>query len=164
MIICLFQWRLHQKYSNMPIFPQYLTPEQEDELRQIANAIVAPGKGILAADESTGTQTVLYAHSIKQNSLSIAFLIYYCSIITSSVTVFRLHGQAFGANWSWEHWGEPPPLQRSALHLTSCAGWKHQRGDHVPRNILPKDQGWWVWKTYIWLPWRCFTNLCVLGY
>jgi fructose-bisphosphate aldolase class I len=35
-------------------FPQYLTPEQEDELRQIANAIVAPGKGILAADESTG--------------------------------------------------------------------------------------------------------------
>jgi len=38
----------------MPIFPQNLTPEQEDELRQIANQIVAPGKGILAADESTG--------------------------------------------------------------------------------------------------------------
>jgi len=38
----------------MPIFPSYLTPEQEDELRKIANAIVAPGKGILAADESTG--------------------------------------------------------------------------------------------------------------
>lgn len=36
-------------------YPQYLTPEQEDELRQIANAIVAPGKGILAADESTGS-------------------------------------------------------------------------------------------------------------
>ncbi|XP_045172528.1 fructose-bisphosphate aldolase-like isoform X2 [Mercenaria mercenaria] len=36
-------------------FPQYLTKEQEDELRQIANAIVAPGKGILAADESTGS-------------------------------------------------------------------------------------------------------------
>ncbi|XP_005102848.1 fructose-bisphosphate aldolase [Aplysia californica] len=36
-------------------FVQYLTPEQEDELRQIANAIVAPGKGILAADESVGT-------------------------------------------------------------------------------------------------------------
>ena len=35
-------------------FPQYLTPEQEDELRKIANDIVAPGKGILAADESTG--------------------------------------------------------------------------------------------------------------
>ena len=32
----------------------YLTPEQQEELRQIANAIVAPGKGILAADESTG--------------------------------------------------------------------------------------------------------------
>lgn len=39
----------------MPTFPAYLTPEQEDELRQVANAIVAPGKGILAADESTGT-------------------------------------------------------------------------------------------------------------
>ena len=38
----------------MPIFPPALTPEQCDELRQIANAIVAPGKGILAADESTG--------------------------------------------------------------------------------------------------------------
>lgn len=38
----------------MPIFPQYLTPDQEEELRQIANQIVAPGKGILAADESTG--------------------------------------------------------------------------------------------------------------
>jgi len=36
-------------------FAQYLTKEQEDELRQIANAIVAPGKGILAADESVGT-------------------------------------------------------------------------------------------------------------
>lgn len=38
----------------MPSFPQYLTSEQENELRRIANAIVAPGKGILAADESTG--------------------------------------------------------------------------------------------------------------
>lgn len=35
-------------------FPQYLTVEQENELRAIANSIVAPGKGILAADESTG--------------------------------------------------------------------------------------------------------------
>ncbi|RUS69575.1 hypothetical protein EGW08_022659 [Elysia chlorotica] len=36
-------------------FTTYLTPAQEDELRKIANAIVAPGKGILAADESVGT-------------------------------------------------------------------------------------------------------------
>lgn len=33
----------------------YLTPELQAELRATANAIVAPGKGILAADESTGT-------------------------------------------------------------------------------------------------------------
>ena len=39
----------------MPRFVPYLTKEQEDELRKIANAIAAPGKGILAADESTGT-------------------------------------------------------------------------------------------------------------
>jgi len=39
----------------MVSYSQYLTKEKEDELRQIANAIVAPGKGILAADESTGT-------------------------------------------------------------------------------------------------------------
>jgi len=39
----------------MPVFAPYLTPEQETELKQIAAAIVAPGKGILAADESTGS-------------------------------------------------------------------------------------------------------------
>jgi len=39
----------------MSRFVQYLSKDQEDELRKIANAIVAPGKGILAADESTGT-------------------------------------------------------------------------------------------------------------
>ena len=43
-------------------FAQYLTPAQEDELRQIANAIVAPGKGILAADESVGELCVPVIH------------------------------------------------------------------------------------------------------
>lgn len=36
-------------------YKQYLTKEQEDALRKTADAIVAPGKGILAADESTAT-------------------------------------------------------------------------------------------------------------
>jgi len=35
----------------------YLTAEQQDELARIAKAIVTPGKGILAADESTGSMT-----------------------------------------------------------------------------------------------------------
>lgn len=35
--------------------PLYLTAEQSKELADIANRIVAKGKGILAADESTGT-------------------------------------------------------------------------------------------------------------
>ena len=39
----------------MPDYALYLTKEQEDELRRIANAIVQPGKGILAADESVGS-------------------------------------------------------------------------------------------------------------
>ncbi|XP_067934039.1 fructose-bisphosphate aldolase-like [Watersipora subatra] len=39
----------------MPEFYQYLTEAQEKELADIAKKIVAPGKGILAADESTGT-------------------------------------------------------------------------------------------------------------
>jgi len=52
----------------MPVFPQCLSAEQEEELRQIANAIVAPGKGILAADESTGT--LYYCNMLK---LGIAF-------------------------------------------------------------------------------------------
>lgn len=33
----------------------YLTPELQAELRETANKIIAPGKGILAADESNGT-------------------------------------------------------------------------------------------------------------
>jgi fructose-bisphosphate aldolase class I len=39
----------------MASYSQYLSKEQEDELRAIANAIVTPGKGILAADESIGS-------------------------------------------------------------------------------------------------------------
>jgi len=39
----------------MSVFAQYLTPEQEAELKKVAEAIVSPGRGILAADESTGT-------------------------------------------------------------------------------------------------------------
>lgn len=39
----------------MTTYFKYPDPALQDELRRIANAIVAPGKGILAADESTGT-------------------------------------------------------------------------------------------------------------
>jgi fructose-bisphosphate aldolase class I len=36
-------------------YSTYLSPEKKEELKKTAEAIVAPGKGILAADESTGT-------------------------------------------------------------------------------------------------------------
>lgn len=38
----------------MPHAYPFLSPEQKKELSDIAQKIVAPGKGILAADESTG--------------------------------------------------------------------------------------------------------------
>ena len=44
----------------MPKFAQYLTKEQEAELNKIANAIVANGRGILAADESTGAFLLIF--------------------------------------------------------------------------------------------------------
>lgn len=40
--------------GTMPHQYPALTPEQKKELCDIAHRIVAPGKGILAADESTG--------------------------------------------------------------------------------------------------------------
>merc|ERR1711887_285831 len=40
---------------TMTTYFNYPEPQLQEELRRIANAIVAPGKGILAADESTGT-------------------------------------------------------------------------------------------------------------
>jgi len=55
----------------MSRFVPYLTKEKEDELRAIANAIVAPGKGILAADESTGTMgkrlTQINVENVEEN-------------------------------------------------------------------------------------------------
>uniref|UniRef100_A0AC34F935 Fructose-bisphosphate aldolase n=1 Tax=Panagrolaimus sp. ES5 TaxID=591445 RepID=A0AC34F935_9BILA len=39
----------------MASYSEYLSKEKEEELRSIAQAIVASGKGILAADESTGS-------------------------------------------------------------------------------------------------------------
>lgn len=39
----------------MTTYFNYPDPALQDELRKIANAIVSPGKGILAADESVGT-------------------------------------------------------------------------------------------------------------
>jgi len=49
-------------------FYQYLSPEKKEELRNIANAIVAPGKGLLAADESTGTCGKRFANIGVENT------------------------------------------------------------------------------------------------
>jgi fructose-bisphosphate aldolase class 1 len=41
--------------------------ELQEELKRIANAITAPGKGILAADESTATCGKRFAVSFQQS-------------------------------------------------------------------------------------------------
>ncbi|RWS15496.1 fructose-bisphosphate aldolase-like protein [Dinothrombium tinctorium] len=46
----------------------YLTPEQQEALRKTADAIVSPGKGILAADESTGTMGKRFADIGVENT------------------------------------------------------------------------------------------------
>lgn len=43
------------KSINMTTYYNNYPKELQEELKRIANAIVAPGKGILAADESTAT-------------------------------------------------------------------------------------------------------------
>jgi fructose-bisphosphate aldolase class I len=52
----------------MPRYSLTLSKNQEDELREIAQAIVAPGKGILAADESTGTMGKRFAQINVENT------------------------------------------------------------------------------------------------
>merc|ERR1712142_1402383 len=47
--------RVPPQEPKMTTYFNYPEPQLQEELRRIANAIVAPGKGILAADESTGT-------------------------------------------------------------------------------------------------------------
>jgi len=52
----------------MAVYPGYLTKAQQDELRETAKAITAPGKGILAADESTGTMGKRLANINVENA------------------------------------------------------------------------------------------------
>lgn len=52
----------------MTTYFNYPSQELQDELRKIAQAIVAPGKGILAADESVGTMGKRLADIGVQNS------------------------------------------------------------------------------------------------
>lgn len=51
-----------------PEFYQYLTDAQEKELADIAKRIVAKGKGILAADESTGTIGKRFSNIALENN------------------------------------------------------------------------------------------------
>lgn len=49
-------------------YKEWLTEQQKAELRKTAEAIVAPGKGILAADESTGTMGKRLANINLENN------------------------------------------------------------------------------------------------
>lgn len=61
----------------MPAFAQYLTDQQKKELRDIANAIVAPGKGILAADESTGKFISIIRYHYERNGVYARRLVFF---------------------------------------------------------------------------------------
>lgn len=50
-----------------------LTPEQKKELHDIALRIVAPGKGILAADESTGISVCLLL--VRKKNCELLFIL-----------------------------------------------------------------------------------------
>ena len=52
----------------MTTYFNYPPPELQEELKRIANAIVAPGKGILAADESTATIGKRFADISTENT------------------------------------------------------------------------------------------------
>ncbi|KAG5899591.1 hypothetical protein JTB14_022919 [Gonioctena quinquepunctata] len=54
-VLCLYVLFNSSPIQNMTTHWNYPEPALQDELRKIANAIVAPGKGILAADESVST-------------------------------------------------------------------------------------------------------------
>lgn len=70
---------LHPLPATMTHQYPALTPEQKKELQEIAQKIVAPGKGILAADESTGThvhQILKFRFNVQQAHNSSVCVVY----------------------------------------------------------------------------------------
>ena len=61
-------FRYHITCIIMTTYFNYPSAELQKELADIANAIVAPGKGILAADESTGTMGKRFANIGVENT------------------------------------------------------------------------------------------------
>lgn len=128
----------HEKISHVNMlmscrmthqFPS-LSPEKKKELSDIAQRIVAPGKGILAADESTGEAGVGRLGSVVGGQ---------------GVTLrdlFRDHGEASAEDQRGEQRGEPPHLPRHSLllrclHVQLCG-----RGHLLPRDALPEVGQW----------------------
>ena len=111
-------------YADMSRFSEYLPKEKQDELRATARAIIASGKGILAADESTGEwceekvnrvrsiviSSQVQVHGVEpsvwllQNGLLASFkywtlrhpilLCNWCGILMDSVSMFKKKLQA----------------------------------------------------------------------
>lgn len=104
-------------YNNYP-------KELQEELRRIANAIVAPGKGILAADESTATCGKRFDVSLM-NAADDIFL----------TTFLRIVGHRIG-----EQRREPSRISRIALHYRQRCCHKHLGRHLVPRDRLPEGR------------------------
>lgn len=89
---------LFQTIVTMPHSYPALSAEQKKELSDIALRIVAPGKGILAADESVGkwepvvrVEERLPGNSSQKNKS------------VSPLLASRQHGQKAEPNWGGEH-------------------------------------------------------------
>lgn len=77
----------------------FLTAEQKAELKNIAEAIVAPGKGILAADESTGTIGKRFAQikldSTEENRLKYRQLLFKAEGVAANISGVILFDETF---------------------------------------------------------------------
>lgn len=115
-------------------FPS-LSPEQKKELSDIAQRIVAPGKGILAADESTGEyKPQRFVPKVRCGCRVCNQNYFSCPLLS------RHHGKASPENQRGEQRGEPsllpwPPFLHRFLHLQLC-GWGHL----LPRDALPESR------------------------
>lgn len=152
-------------YFNYP--PKAL----QDELKRIAQAIVAPGKGILAADESVGTMGKRLVVSVKfificrwpsERSLALADAPVRSSIAidngpTNNVgeTDFPLFAPISNesnpmtispsdciGHWSRKHRGQSPCLPWAVVHHRRQIDREHLWRHLVPRDIVPEGRRW----------------------
>lgn len=103
----------------MTTYFHYPSPALQQELKEIAEAIVAPGRGILAADESTGTMGKRLANIGLENTEENRRWV---------LLSVRSPQQSFYAQ----------EVPAAAVHLRQGEGSPHQRRHPVRGDALPE--------------------------